>query len=124
MCARSHDLGQLAGAEADAVEPVEPHERRRGVDRIHDIVQRAGERVDILPIDRRDKGPVEPLNDLVGQEITFVLDFLDLVGFVPVGAIRRQHLLEEAGAFFQLVRQRQKVAVELLFLRNPPKCHP
>ena len=36
------DARQLAGAEADGVEPVQAHQCRGCVDRVHDIVQRAG----------------------------------------------------------------------------------
>jgi len=37
--------------------------------------------VNVLAIDRRDERAVQPLDDLVGQEIALVLDFLDLIVF-------------------------------------------
>ena len=76
-------LRQLARAEAHRVEPVEPDQRRRRVDRVHHVVERARQGVDVLAIERRDERAVEPLDDLVGQEVALVLDFLDLVGLVP-----------------------------------------
>jgi hypothetical protein len=32
---------------------VEPHQRRRRVDRVHHVVERAGERVDVFAVERR-----------------------------------------------------------------------
>ena len=97
---RGDDLRQLARAEADRVEPVEPDQRGRGVDRVHHVVERAGERVDVFAVERRDEGPVQALDDLVGQEVALVLDFLDLVGLVPDRMLRLEHLLEQPGAAF------------------------
>ena len=115
---RGDDLGQLARAEADRVEPVQADERRRRVDRIHHVVERARERVDVLAIERRHERPVQPLDDPVGQEVALVLDLLDLVGLVPDRMRRREHLLEQSGAVLQLVGERLKVGEELLFARN------
>ena len=60
---------------------------RRGgvVDRIHHVVERAGQRVDVFAVDRRHERLVQPLNDLVREEVALVLDFLDLVRFVGDG---------------------------------------
>ena len=52
------------------------------VDGVHHVVERAGQRMDVLAVDRRDEGLVEPLDDLVRQEVALVLDFLDLVRLV------------------------------------------
>ena len=65
------------------VEPVEPDERRRRVDRVHHVVERPRQRVDVLAVERRDERPVQALDDLVRQEVALVLDLLDLVGLVP-----------------------------------------
>jgi hypothetical protein len=48
------------------------------VDRVHHVVERAGERVDVLAVERRDERAVQPLDDLVREEVALVLDFLDL----------------------------------------------
>ena len=88
-------LRQLARAEADRVEPVEADQRRRRVDRVHHVVERAGQRVDVFAVERRDERAVQPLDDLVRQEVALVLDFLDLVGLVPDRALGREHLLEQ-----------------------------
>ena len=55
------DVRQFAGAEPDRVEPVQPDQRGRRVDRIHDVVERPGERVDVFAVERRDERAVEPL---------------------------------------------------------------
>ena len=70
--------------------------------------------VDVFAVERRDEGAVQPLDDVVGQEVALVLDFLDLVGLVPDRRIRRQHLLEQPGARLELVGKRLEIVVELL----------
>ena len=77
------DARELARAEAHVLQPVQSDERRRRVDRVHDVVERPGECVDVLAVDRRDEGAVQALDDLVRQEVALVLDLLDLVGLVP-----------------------------------------
>jgi len=66
-----------------AFDVVEADDRGGRVDRVHHVVQRSGQLEDILAVERRDKGAVQPLDDLVGQEVAFVLDFLDFVRLVP-----------------------------------------
>ena len=57
------------------------------------------------------------------EEVAFVLDFLDLVGLVPHRPLRREHRLEQRGAFFQLVGERLEVLVELLLTRDQSEGH-
>src|SRR5439155_16618169 len=91
--------------------------------RVHDVVDRSREFVDVFTIDRRDEGAVETLDDFVGEEVAFVLDFLDFVGFVPDRVFRGYHLLEEPGTPFELVCQRLKVLVEFLLSGNQSEWH-
>ena len=70
------------------VEAVQPDQRRRRVDRVHHVVERARQRVDVFAVERRHERAVQPLDDLVGEEVALVLDFLDLVGLVPDRADR------------------------------------
>ena len=79
--------------------------------------------MDVLAIERRDERAVETLDDFMRQEVALVLDFLDLVRLVPDRMVGREHLLEERGAALQLVGQRLKIGVELLFPRNQPERH-
>ena len=62
---------------------IQPDDRGRRVDRIHHIVEDTGQRVDVFAIERGDEGAMQALDDLVGEEVALVLDFLDLVGLVP-----------------------------------------
>ena len=80
------------------VEAVEPDVGRRLVDGVDHVVERAGQRVDVFAVERRDEGPVQPLDDFVGQVVAGVLDLLDRVGLVPQRPIRRQHLLQQRRA--------------------------
>ena len=55
-------------------EAVEPDDGRRRVDGVHDVVERPGQRVDVLAVERRDERAVEPLDDVVGQDVALVFD--------------------------------------------------
>ena len=111
-------LRELARAEAHGVEPVEADQRRRRVDRVHHVVERPRQGVDVLAVEGRDERAVQPLDDFVRQEVALVLDFLDFVGLVPDGTLGREHLLEQPGAVLQLVGERLEIAVELFFPGN------
>ena len=65
---------------------IQPDDGRGGVDGVDDVVERAGERVDVLAIERRDEGLVQALNHLVRQVVAAMLDFLDFVRLVQSGA--------------------------------------
>src|SRR5204863_9821238 len=68
--------------------------------------------------DRRDERAIEPRDDLMGEEIALVLDFLDLLGLVPHRLVAGQHDFELIGAPHQFVGQRLEISVELLFPRD------
>ena len=76
---RGDDPRQLAHSGNHFRDVVERDERRGGIDRIHDVIERARERVNVFAIDRRHERLVQPLNDLVRQKIALVLDLTDLV---------------------------------------------
>ena len=82
-----------------------------------------GERVDVFAVERRDEGAVQALDDLVGEEVALVLDFLDLVGLVPDRPIGREHLFEQARALADLLGQGHEVVEEPLFSRNQSERH-
>ena len=92
MCASSRAPGRTR------VDVVEPDDRGRRVDGIHHVVERPRQRVDVLAIERGDEGAVQALDDLVGQEVALVLDFLDLVRLVPDRLVGREHRLEQSRA--------------------------
>ena len=102
---------------------IQPNDCRRGVDRVHDVVERARQRVNVLAIERGDEGTVEALDNLVRQEITFVFDFLDFIGLVPDGLFRRQHLFQDRRAVTYFFRERHKIVVKPFFLRQKFERH-
>ena len=118
-----HQVRQFARIRAHPVDLIEPDDRRRGVDRVHDVVERPGERVDIFAVERRHERAMQALDDLVRDEVALVLDFLDLVGLVPDRPIGREHLFEEARALANLLGQGHEVVEEPLFSRNESERH-
>src|SRR5438876_4124417 len=112
------DARQLARPRTNALDVVQADDRRRRVDRVHDVVERARERVDVLAVERRDERAVQALNDLVGQEVALVLDFLDLVGLVPDRARRLEHVQQQPRAVPDLLGERVEVVVEPRFSRD------
>ena len=59
LIGRVHDdARELARARPDAVDVVEPDDRGRRVDRVHHVVERPGQRVDVFAVERRDEGAV------------------------------------------------------------------
>ena len=114
---------ELARVGPHALDLVEPDDGGRGVDRVHDVVEDARERVDVFAIERRDERAMQALDDLVGDEVALVLDFLDLVGLVPDRPLGREHLLEERRALLNLLGERDEIVEEPLFARNESECH-
>jgi hypothetical protein len=52
---------------------MEHHHVGRGLDGVDDIVELAGERLDVLAVERGDEGRVEPGEDGVGEPVALVL---------------------------------------------------
>ncbi len=97
--------------------------RRRRVDGVHDVVERAGEGEDVLAIERRHERAVQPLDDLVRQEVALVLDLLDFVRLVPDRLFRSQHFDEQNGAAPCFFRQGHEVIIKALFARYQSESH-
>src|SRR6185436_12986139 len=74
------DVGQGARGRGRLLDPVDDQPLGHCLDEIQDVVQPGGEIVDVLAVDRRDERGVQPLDDLVGDDVPGVLDFLDGVG--------------------------------------------
>jgi hypothetical protein len=74
------DPGHLDRALGRGLDLVEQEPIRHRVDQVQHVVETAGERVDVLPIDRGDEGGVEAAHDLVGEGVARVLQVLDLLG--------------------------------------------
>ena len=115
---------RLARVRADALDLIEPDDRRGRIDRIHHVVERAGQREDVLAIERRDERAVQALDDLVGQDVALVLDFLDLFRLVPDGRSGASISSSSPAPWRICSRQRDEIVVEPLFPRNQSKRHP
>jgi hypothetical protein len=110
----------VARAGAHLVDLVEPQHRRRRVNRVHHIVERDGQGVDVLAVERGDERAVEPVDDGPCAPVADVLDVLDGVGLRHVGGIGRHHLLEELGAAADVVGEGDEIAEELRRWANRP----
>ena len=66
-------MHELARARTQTNDLVETRQRGRVIDGVHDVVERTGERVQILAVERRDERPVKPLNRVMRQRIAAML---------------------------------------------------
>src|SRR4051812_30659516 len=96
-------LGLLEGR-LDLVEAEVVGDLLRVVDH---VVERGRERVDVLAVDRRDEGLVEPPDDVVGDPVPVLLADEDVAGELAALGERDEHVLEQA-------RGAQDVAAGLL----------
>ena len=90
------DLGHRDGPVGWAVDLVDEEPISHLVDEVEHVVQPAGHRVDVLAVDRRDEGGVEPAHDLVGERVAGVLDVLDSLGLCLGVRIVEAQLFEHA----------------------------
>ena len=88
------------------------------IDGVHDVVERPGHVMDVFTVDRRDERLVQPLDQLVSQEVALVLDLFDLVRLLHQRRIGGEHLVEKLRADADLLRHRNEVVVELFFTRD------
>ena len=79
--------------------------------------------MDVLAIEWRHEGPVQTLDDLVGEEVAFVLDLLDFVGLVPDRLVGGEHLLEQRRAAADLLGECDEIIKEPCFSWNQPERH-
>ena len=105
------------------VETVEPDVRGGFVDGVDDVVERAGEHVDVFAVERRDEGPVQALDDFVRQVVAGVFDVLDGVRLVPQRPVRREHLLQQHRARVNLFPQGDEVVIEAHLARDQSERH-
>ena len=71
---RLDDPGQFTRVGTHAIDAIQPDDGGRGIDGVHHVIERAGKGVNVLAIERGDERPVQPLDDLMGQEVALVLD--------------------------------------------------
>src|SRR5881397_2121054 len=77
------DLGHGPARRGRLLDPVHHQTLGRRLDVVEHVVEPRRQIVDVLPVDRRDERGVQPLDDLVGDLVSLVLDFLDGVRLGP-----------------------------------------
>src|SRR5512138_2694033 len=115
------DLDEPLRTAADARDLIEPNHGRRRINGVHHIVERAGKRVNIFAVQRRDERTVEAVNDGPRAAIARVLDFLDRLDFRDIGGVRRDHLFQNAGTGTNFLRQADEFLEKVVVSRNQTK---
>jgi hypothetical protein len=90
------DLRQLARLGGGLADVVHRDALAGGLDVVQHVVKPADERVDLLPIERRDPGLVQRQHRVVRDLVAAVLQGLDLTGDATGLAELIQHLAEQA----------------------------
>ncbi len=90
------DVGQALGLLHRRLDLVQPEVVRDLLGEVHDVVQRRGQRVDVLAVDRRDEGLVQAPDDVVRDPVPVLLADQDVARQVgPAVGVRAQHLIEQ-----------------------------
>src|SRR5262245_41896975 len=107
------DAGELDGFGAHGLHPEQHEAAADGLRRVEHVVETAGEAVDVLALERGDEGAVELVEDLVGDEVAAVLDFLEADRLSLYVLEVLQHIEEHLAAFANhlslLLEQREEV---------------
>ena len=74
--------------------------------------------MNVLTVHRSDEGPVQTLDDFVGQEVALVFDFLDLVSLVREGRLRCKHLFEQPRPDLDLISHGNEISVKRFLARK------
>ena len=108
-------LLRLLHRRLDAVEAEEVGDLLGVVD---DVVERRGEREDVLAVDRRHERRVEALDDVVRDPVALLLADHDLAGELAVVGPALEHLLEQSAARTMLRAGLLEQVVELALARR------
>ena len=90
-----------------------PHPAGHALDAVEDVVEAAGQVVDVLPLERRDEGVAELGEELVGDVVALVLDRLDLLVLLLDVLVVVDELLEGQGASLRLAASSRKSSKNL-----------
>ena len=88
------------------------------VDVVADVIERAGQLVQVVAVERSDKGSVEQVDEFASQPVTLVLQLLDLAQQVPVRRKLVEHANEQACDRDRVVGRTLEQAEELSVLRD------
>src|SRR4051794_14904499 len=83
---------------------------------IHDVVERRGERVDVLAVDRGDEHLVEAADDVVRDPVALLLADEDVAGERGILGVAAQHLVEQIGGTQDVARRFLEQVEELAIL--------
>jgi hypothetical protein len=83
-----------------------------GLHVVHDVVESAGEPVDVLAVERCDERGVEAADDLVGHIVTAVLHVLQLPGLLVAVVTGVDYLGEQPRTFDEVARRLAEEVVE------------
>jgi hypothetical protein len=102
---------------------VEDGEVDRLLHEVHDVVETRSEGIDVLAVERRHEGGVDPLRDLVGRLVGTVLGVPHAVGDGrTIGGVT-EHLGQDSGAFDQVGRRLCQQLVEDVVHRLEAQGH-
>ncbi len=113
----ARQIDRLLGHLRDVVER-QPIGRR--LDHVHDVVHLGDEAVDVVAIDRRDEGLVQPRDHRVGDLVALVLDLLDPLGaLVEIGRVL-DHVQKGPAPLDRLLSLLLEVGEERRVVREEP----
>ena len=95
LAAEHEDVGHLQRLLHRRLDPVEAHEVGGLLDVVDDVVELGREAVDVLSVERRDEGRVEPLDQGVGDPVALLLGEQDLLREVAAIGPVLEHVLEQ-----------------------------
>src|SRR4051812_37096843 len=106
------------------LDPVEPEEVRDLLDVVDDVVQRRGELDDVLAVEGRDEGLVEPLDDVVGDAVALLLADDHVPHHLPMVRPLLEHGLEKLGRAHAVAAGLLEEVEELALARGEQPTQP
>ena len=95
-----------------------------GIDVVQNVIERRGEAVDVLVVERRHEGGIEALHDLVGYLVALVLQVVKPPRLLVDVFETRHQVEQDAGGLLDLHRQPHKELEEPLVSRDQAEPHP
>src|SRR5436190_16265096 len=114
---RDH-VGHRPARRGRLLDPVADEPLGGGLEVVQHVVDAGREVVDVLAVERRDEGRVQPFDDLVGDLVARVLDLFDRVRLGPGVGEGVDQLLEEAGSLDDVPGLLLEVVEEPDFFRD------
>src|SRR4051794_18743549 len=100
------------------LDAVEAHEVGHLLDEVDDVVERGGQRVDVLAVDRSDERGVQPLDDVVRDAVALLLADDDVARQLALVGPAVEHPLQELGGADDVGARLLEEVEELALLRS------